>query len=405
MRELFELPDFLTEPVQVGPVVVPFTPLQLIVEFGLPILAIALGLYLIVVVARRILRRAPIADETRARVYRWVKRGARILWALSLLSLAGRLLGAEVVRWVGAALRVLSQPFYTSGSTEISVVTLVMVIPVFYLAGWLSRVARHTLEHGVLRRLNLDAARQFSLLGVVRVVVMALTIVIGLSIIGINLSSLAVLFGVLGIGIGFGLQESVANMFAGLVIMFSRPIKEGDRVLVDEIEGIVQRIKLIHTVVNTITHETIIIPNSKITGSSMFNYSYDDVSIVVCNPVQVSYGSDLDRVGEVLLGVAARSPYAVTGAEHRYQVWSFDDSGITVRICTWIRDARDRIPAYSWINLEIWRAFRDNDIVIPFPQLDLHVKDGAGLPRSNAGADGGGGIDRGRTARADGGDG
>jgi small-conductance mechanosensitive channel len=221
----------------------------------------------------------------------------------------------------------------------------------------------------------LDPARAVSLLNVIRVVVMGLTVILGLSIIGINLSSLAVLFGVLGIGVGFGLQDAVADMFAGVVIMFARPIKEGDRVLVEEHEGTVHQIKLLHSVINTITHETIIIPNSKITGNSMHNYSYDDARIILCNTVQVSYGSDLDQVGQVLLEMAHRNPWAIEGMEPRYQVWSFDDSGITVRICTWIRDARDRIPAFSWTNLEIWRAFRANGIEIPFPQMDLHVKD------------------------------
>ena len=79
----------------------------------------------------------------------------------------------------------------------------------------------------------------------------------------------------------------------------------------------------------------------------MHNYSYDDVRVVVCNTVQVSYGSDLDRVGEVLLEVARRNPYGIPGEEHRYQVWSFDDSGITVRVCTWIKDAVDRVPAFQ----------------------------------------------------------
>lgn len=108
----------------------------------------------------------------------------------------------------------------------------------------------------------------------------------------------------------------------------------------------------------------------------MHNYSYDDISILMCNNVQVSYTSDLDHVGEVLLEVGRRNPWAVPEEEPRYRVVSFDDSGISVRLCTWIRDARERISAFSWCNLEIWRAFKANGIEIPFPQMDLHVKSG-----------------------------
>ncbi len=385
MRQVFELPAFVHRPIDLGPLTLPFSLWELTTEFVLPSIGATVAVLVVFLLLRRLLRRLEIGEESRERFRRWLRRGARLLWLLVIVALGSRLLGAELVRWAGTVLRILNQPFFTSGNTEISAVTLILVIPVFYFAGWLSRATRRMLEHGLVRRFNLDPARSFSLLNVTRFAVMGIAVIVGLSVIGINLSSLAVLFGVLGIGVGFGLQAAVGDMFAGLIIIFARPIKEGDRVLVDDIEGTVHQIKLLHTVVNTITHETIIIPNSKITGNSMHNYSYDDVRIILCNTVQVSYGSDLDRVGEVLLEVARRNPWAVAGMKHRYQVWSFDDSGITVRLCTWIRDASERIPALSWTNLEIWRAFRDNGIEIPFPQMDLHVKQVP--PVSNTGGD------------------
>ena len=386
MLNFFELPPFLTERIVLGPVTLPFTLWELVTQFLLPALGVLAALYLMAIIVRRTLRRIELAEESRRQVIHWVRRIRRTVWAVTLVGLGSRLLGAEVVRWTGVLLRILNQPFYSSGSTEISFVTLILVIPVFYFAGWLSRMTRRMMEHGLVRRINLDSARAFSLLNVSRFAVMGLTVVVGLSIIGINLSSLAVLFGVLGIGVGFGLQQAVGDMFAGLIIIFSRPIKEGDRVLIDEIEGTVLQIKLLHTVVNTVTHETIIIPNSKITGNTMHNYSYDDVSILLCTPVQVSYGSDLDQVGEVLLEIAQRNPWAYDGRDHRYRVWSFGDSGITVNLCTWIRDAHERVPALSWTNLEIWRAFRMHGIEIPFPQVDLHVRDSG---RRSGGGNGG----------------
>ena len=374
MRAFLELPVFLTSPITLGTVTLPFSLWELVVGFALPLVGIAAALFLVNVLLRRLIRRADIRETTRERAIRWVRRGVRAGWLVALAGLSSRLVGAQLARWVATIFRVLNQPFFASGNTEISAVTLLLVIPVFYFAGWLSRLSRRLLQQNVFRRLNLDPARSFSFLNVTRFVVLGLTVVVGLSVIGIDLSSLAVLFGVLGIGVGFGLQDAVANMFAGLVIIFSRPIKEGDRVLVDDVEGSVQQIKILYTVVNTVTNETILIPNAKITGNPMHNYSYDDSRIILCNTVQVAYASDLDRVGEVLLDVARRNPWAVPGAEHRYQVWSFDESGITVRLCTWIANATDRIPAFSWTNLEIWRAFRDAEIVIPFPQMDLHVK-------------------------------
>lgn len=376
MEAIVELPRSLTQPLSFGVLELPFSVMQLIVEFLVPAAAAALVLWVLLVVIRRLVRDTNLTEATRKTVMRWVRRAIRLGWLLVVLLLASRILGAEMARWLALGFRALNQPFFVSGNTAISVVTILLVIPVFYAAGWVSHLARQSLEQGLTRHLNLDPARAFSLLSVVRFAVMALTAVIGLSIIGINLSSLTVLFGVLGIGVGFGLQDVVANSFAGLIIILTRPIKEGDRILVGEIEGTVLQIKFIHTIVNTVTNETLIIPNSEITNNAMHNYSYDDISILLCNSVQVSYRSDLDQVGEVLMEVGSRNPYAVVGEEPRYRVVSFDDSGITVRLCTWIRDARERIPASSWCNLEIWRAFKRNGIEIPFPQVDLHLRSG-----------------------------
>ncbi len=375
MSDFVELPQFIVSPLSVGPLVFPFSIVEVITDLVIPAAIAAVVLFVLFRVINRRISRVTIEDFNAPRVTRWTRRVFRLVYLFFLVILVGRILETELVRWIDKAIQILNQPFFTSGNTAISAVTLILVMPVFYLAGWLSRMSRHVVEHKVLTRFQLDRARQFSILNVVRFLVLGLTIIVGLSVIGINLSSLAVLFGVLGIGVGFGLQDTVGNVFAGIIIIFARPVKEGDRILVDDIEGTVQHIKLIHTVVETITHETIIIPNSRITGSTMHNYSYDDVRIVICNPVQVSYSSDLDRVGEVLLEVARKNPYAARGEEPHYRVWSFDDSGITVRICTWITDAVDRIPAFSWMNLEIWRAFREHGIEIPFPQMDLHVKD------------------------------
>jgi small-conductance mechanosensitive channel len=208
-----------------------------------------------------------------------------------------------------------------------------------------------------------------------RYAVIALVTVIGLSIVGINLSSLAVIFGVLGLGVGFGLQGVVANFFAGLVIILSRPIKEGDRVHINELEGDVRRIRLLYSVVNTITNETLIIPNREVVENVVHNQSYEDPSIILFTDVQVSYRADLDRAKQVLLEVGDRCTFRIAGRDPRVLFRSFDDSGITVTLAVPIRTAVERHQARSEMVMEIWRAFRDAGVEIPFPQMDLHVKD------------------------------
>lgn len=366
--------ELFTTDITLGTVHLPFSLFDFLLTFLLPWVVIIGVIRLLFLFLRRLVRKSEWQEANKEKVIRWIRVVTRSTGTLVTIGLASRLLGAEILHWVSTVIRILNQPIFTSGNTQISVVTLILVIPVFYIASWLGRATRSMFEGGFMRRLNLDPARQFSMLSILRYTVMSIAVIVGFSIIGINLSSLAVLFGVLGIGVGFGLQGVVGNMFAGLVIIFARPIKEGDRIQVGELEGTVKQIKFIHTVVDTITKETIIIPNSRLTETMVHNYSYDDPSIIVCNKVQVSYSSDLDRVKEVSLEVAGRNPYGVAKGNHEFQVWSFDDSGITVRICVVIRKASERIQALSWTNLEIWRAFKNNGIEIPFPQLDLHVK-------------------------------
>lgn len=348
--------------------------MELFLGFVLPLVLFALVGLVSRVLIRRFFAKSEVAPETQARVLRGGRRLYRAGFLILLALVVGRLLGAEIFAILGTVFSFLREPIYSSGNTEISIITIILIIPVLYLASWTSKVARTSLDNRLLKRLAMDAAQRFSVSSLLRYAVMIIVAVIGLSVIGINLSSLAVLFGVLGIGVGFGLQNSVANFFAGLIIILTRPIKEGDRILVNEYEGTVHQIRLISTVINTITDETIILPNSQIVDSYVYNYSYDDISIVICNPVQVSYSSDLDQVEVVLREVAAKSPYAIPGHDPRVFFRSFDDSGITVSLCTKIRDAREKNFALSWTNLEIWRAFKAAGIEIPFPQRDVHVR-------------------------------
>jgi potassium-dependent mechanosensitive channel len=381
--------DLLGRRISVGGYDFPVTPAELLLGFVLPLfLFVLLGL-VVRILLRRFFAGSEVTPETQARVLRGGRRLYRTGFVALLALVVGRLLGAEIFAILGTIFSFLREPIYSSGNTEISIITILLIVPVLYLASWTSKAARVALDSRVLRRLSIDPAQRFSMSNLVRYAVMVIVAVIGFSVIGINLSSLAVLFGVLGIGIGFGLQNVVANFFAGLIIILTRPIKEGDRILVNEYEGTVHQIRLISTVINTITDETIILPNSQIVDSYVYNYSYDNISIIICNPVQVSYSSDLDQVEVVLREVGAKSPYAVPGRDPRVFFRSFDDSGITVSLCTKIRDAREKNFALSWTNLEIWRAFKAAGIEIPFPQRDVHVRSwspGAAVPSPDAGA-------------------
>ena len=375
MRQIINgVSGFFSTTVTIAGTVFPFTYFDLIVLTVLPLVAIYVLLRLGRKGARSLIAKSKLSDERKAVANRSVKLSGRIIYTLLAILLVVRLFGPRVFEYIGAFFAFLNEPFFTSGQTEISIVTIILMVPIFYLASRLAKVTHRFIDGALNQRLNLDASRRFSISNLVRYFVLAIALLIGLSIIGIDLSALTVIFGVLGIGLGFGLQTVVANFFAGIVIIVSRPIKEGDRIQVADLEGNVVHIRMLSTVVNTITNETIIVPNGHIIDRQMHNNSYEDPSIIIVNTVQVAYATDLDYAREVLARVGEESPHRMPGKPINVYVMSFDDSGITMALHTWIVDAKKKLEARAWVNLEMWRALKGAGITIPFPQMDLYVQ-------------------------------
>ncbi len=374
MKFFQTLLEILTTPITLGKIELTFSLLEMITKVGLPFIGMIILYFILMWLIRKLVGMSRLIEETRVKTVQYIRLGLKILIIAGFLMTVGNLLGSRVNYYISRFLNILNSPFFVSGNTQISVVTLLMLIPVFYLATWSGKASRRLLEKSIFDQLGIDEARRFSFGSITRYVVMSLVFLFGLSIVGLDLSALGVLLGVLGIGLGFGLQGIVANFFAGLIIISSRPIKEGDRVLVNGYDGIVHNIRLISTDIKTLENENIIIPNSHFVDQAVHNYSYLDRKVVVVNKVQVSYNSDLDQALAILDSIGKRNPYRINGPDNVVRVLSFDDSGITVSLRTFIRDVSLKPMAHSWSNLEIWREFKKNGIEIPFPQMDVHVK-------------------------------
>ncbi len=364
----------LTSPISLGRLDLPFSLLELITKVGLPFIGMIFLYILLMWLIRKLIAMSKFKDNVQKKTVQYSRLGLKILVFIGFSITVGNLLGSRVNYYISRFLNILNSPFFVSGNTQISVVTLLMLIPVFYLATWSGKASRKVLEKSVFDQLGFDEARRFSFGSITRYVVMILVFLFGLSIIGLDLSALGVLLGVLGIGLGFGLQSIVSNFFAGLIIISTRPIKEGDRVLVNGYDGIVHNIRLINTDIKTYENENIIIPNSHFVDQPVHNYSYMDRKVVVVNTVQVSYSTDLDQAVAILEDIGKRNPYRINGPDNVVRVLSFDDSGISLSLRSFIRDVSLKYISHSWTNLEIWREFKKEGIEIPFPQRDVHIK-------------------------------
>ncbi len=193
--------------------------------------------------------------------------------------------------------------------------------------------------------------------------------------VGIDLTTLNVLAGAVGIGIGFGLQNVANNFISGLILLIERPIKVGDRIEVGEVSGDVVSIGARSTIVKTNDAIAIIVPNSKFTADNVTNWSFGGEIVRFRIPVGVAYDSDIDLVTDVLIKIAENSDDVEKTPPPTVWLTGFGASSLQFELLAWSRE-KLRQPGYfrSNINYEIVRRFRENGIEMPFPQRDLHIR-------------------------------
>jgi len=365
------LKDIFLTKISIGEFNFPFHLLGLILRFVLPLIAIFIVFKYIKKAVSHFIQKSKAKEENKKTAKTWVRRSLNIIYYIILAIFISNLLGAETLRYIRMLFEILNQPFIESGGTRITIITIILTIPVFYIASWAGKSAKKMINKDFLGRLGFDESRKFSFTSIVQYAVMIVIVLIGMSLIGIDLSALTLIFGVLGIGLGFGLQHTISNLIAGLQIIFSRPVKEGDRILVNGIEGTVSQIRLNSTSITTMANESIIIPNFNLVQNVVHNYSYVDRKIVIANRVQISYDDDPEMVIDLLQGIGRENPFSIGFPEPKARLKAFGDSGIDMCLYTWISDVKYKFDAHDWTNREIWKRFKDQGVSIPYPHVQL----------------------------------
>lgn len=187
--------------------------------------------------------------------------------------------------------------------TVLSILLFVLLITGFIVLGMM---VRRALNRRMFKRFKIDSGTRYTLSRIIQYAIIGIGVLVTFDIIGIDLSSLTVIFGLLSVGIGFGLQNITANFMSGLIILFERPISVGDRVMVSDIEGDITEINIRSTMVRTVNNISIIVPNSEFVSKDVINYSHGDPTYRLDINVGVAYGSDLDTVLKALRGGGRR---------------------------------------------------------------------------------------------------
>lgn len=284
----------------------------------------------------------------------------------------------EIISYVGDFLQL---QLFNIGNTPVTIFSIAIFILFIVGSSYLALFVKQLLQNTILPRFINDSGLRYTLSRMSQYIIIIIGFFVSVQFLGVDLTGLAVVFGFLSVGIGFGLQNVTSNFISGLIVLFERPISVGDRVEVNGIEGDVEEINIRSTKIKTMDNISIIVPNSEFVSKDVINYSHGDPSYVLVVEVGVSYNSELDTVLKALDEVAKENKSVLSKPKHRVQLRSFGDSAWNMKLLVMIPNVRDRYTVLNELNQAIVRKFKEYEIEIPFPQRDITLRNE--LPKIN----------------------
>jgi potassium-dependent mechanosensitive channel len=286
------------------------------------------------------------------------------------------------VDWIKQVWSYLNRKF-TIGNFSISVTTLLLGIGTFFIALIMSRALRAFLGRRIEGRKQFDPGLQYTLLRLLHYFVISIGVLLAFKIaFNADLTTLAVVFTALSVGIGFGLQYIAGDIASGFILLFERPVRIGDFITLSgsdsqRTEGRVQSINLRTTIVITNDHIAAIVPNSKLVNQTLINWSYGERRSRISIPISVAYGTDVDLVTRTLLRAAEDVRYVLLEPKPSVQFLGFGESSLDFRLLVWTDRPRRHPQTKSDINYRIEKLFREAKIEIPFPQREFRFHGGS----------------------------
>ena len=264
---------------------------------------------------------------------------------------------------------------FTLGRITVSISGFVIGVLVFILTLALARYSSSFVEKRLRLRSHIDPGLRYTICRLIRYSVVTIGLLLTLkAAFQVDLTSLAVIFTALSVGIGFGLQYLAADIASGFILLFERPIRVGDRITIGEDEGDVESINLRTTIVSTNDRIAIIIPNSKLVSQRVINWSYADPRARISIPIGVADDSDVDHVTKTLIDAAQGVEFVLKDPPPRVQVMKFGDYTLDFRLLVWTNQPRRHPQIRSDINYRIYRLFNERKIRIPHPTQDMVLK-------------------------------
>lgn len=271
------------------------------------------------------------------------------------------------------------------GDTRISLYRAALVVVVVVAVFVVARLSSSGVRRLFRRISRLDAAEQLLGEKIVGIVVWIVCILVGVDILGIDLTALTVFSGAFGLAVGFGLQKTFGNLLAGIILLMDRSVKPGDVIAVNDgisnTVGQVKKIGMRAVSVTTRDRKEYLIPNENLMINQVENWSYSSRDVRVKVPVNVAYGTDIELAERLMLEAARQVPRVLDDPAASVWLLAFGENAIQFEVQIWINDPEEGIGnVRSDLLKRMWRLFRENGVQIPYPQRDIHIREWPGRP-------------------------
>lgn len=245
---------------------------------------------------------------------------------------------------------------------------------------WVSIQLSGAAESQMHKMPNITPSMEVLFAKILKVVLISLSIVIGLNSFGIQLSSLTVLGGAIGLGLGFGLQKVISNLISGVILLLDKSIKPGDVISIGDTYGWINKLSARYVSVITRDGRENLIPNENLIINEVENWSFSDNKVRLRAPIGISYDSDVRKAIELCIQAALNCERVMKDPAPQCPVKGFGDNSVDLELRFWIQDpAKGVTNIKSLIYLEIWDLFHEHGIEIPYPQRDIHIRGGEPL--------------------------
>ncbi len=251
---------------------------------------------------------------------------------------------------------------------------LAMALLISFIAAVAVRRLPALLQFAVLERFSVSAGSQYAISALASYAAGAIGFLLATNAIGLDWSQVQWLVAALGVGIGFGLQEIVANFISGLIILFERPVRVGDVVTVGDTDGVVTRIRIRATTIRTWERKELLVPNKEFVTSRLLNWSLSDPVTRISVLVGIAYGSDVRKAMDTILEIAQAHPRVTDDPAPSVIFEAFGDNSLAMHLRCFVDSLDARLSTMSELHEEINRRFEEAGIVIAFPQRDLYLK-------------------------------